>query len=141
MDSQHRSKRPHLVERAARKMRGETAPESSHLSTGTDDAVPLDGSVRIEPHLAVVGALPASDMPLAGDGNMDTPPPEDPPEPRSQPPRRSRIKPALLLLMLVLLSMLAFWAVHESRTSTMQARFFSKLVAKSTYKMAPGAIL
>jgi membrane peptidoglycan carboxypeptidase len=142
MDSQHRSKRPHLVERAARKMRGESRRDSSHLSTGTDDAAPLDdtGSLagHAAPHLAVVSGLPASDVPEPGDGNMTPPPPDEPSEPRSQPPRRSRIKPALLLLLLVLLSMLAFWAVRESRTSNMQARFFSKLAAKSSYQMAPG---
>jgi membrane peptidoglycan carboxypeptidase len=144
MDSQNRSKRPHLVERAARKMRGEDTPASthaaSHLSTGTDDAVPLGDAVtdHAQPHLAVVGALPATDPLTPGAGDIDPPPPEEPPQPREQPPRRSRIKPALLLLLLVLLSMFAFWAVHESRTSNMQAKFFSKLVAKANYKMAQG---
>ena len=143
MDSQDRSKRNHLVERPAQKLRGETSPASSHLSTGTDDAVPVDeGSVpeRHAPHLAVVGAMPAGAPLLPGDGDMDPPPPpQEPPQPRTQPPRRSRVKPALLLLLLVLLSLFAFWAVHESRTSTMQARFFSKLTAKVNYHMAPGA--
>src|SRR4051812_34002268 len=122
MDSQRRSKRPHLVERAARKLRG----ESSNLSTGTDDALPQDDDSvpgHASPHLAVVSAMPASDLPRAGDGDMEPPPPDEPIAPRSQPPRRSRVKPALLLLLLILLSMVAFWAVHESRTSSMQAKF------------------
>jgi membrane peptidoglycan carboxypeptidase len=140
MDSHNRSKRPHLVERAARKLRGESAPESSTLSTGTDDAFPVEGGAgapdHSQPHLAVVGAAAAGDPLSPGDSH--TPPPEEPPQPQSQPPRRSRIKPALLLLLLILLSMLAFWAVHESRTSSMQAKFFSQLVAKVNYKMADG---
>ena len=136
MDSHNRSKRPHLVERAADKLRGEDSTESSTLGTGTDDAHPLDSSNGLNtPHLAVVGAQPADDALHAGDSNM---PPEDPPQPQTRPPRRSRIKPALLLLLLILLSMLAFWAVQESRTSHMQAKFFSQLVAKVNYKMAPG---
>ena len=43
--------------------------------------------------------------------------------PDGKPPkRRSRIKPALVLLLLMLLSLFAWWLVQETRTSSMQAQ-------------------
>lgn len=138
MDSQDRSKRTHLVERAAGRLRGESA--AAHLSTGTDDAVPLGDGVadHAAPHLAVVGAMPASAPMDTGDGNMDVPPPADPPRLQSQPPRRRNFKLVLLLILLILLALLAFLVVHESRTSSLQAKFFSELTAKVNYRMAAG---
>jgi membrane peptidoglycan carboxypeptidase len=59
--------------------------------------------------------------------------------PDGKPPkRRSRIKPALVLLLLMLLSLLVWWLVQETRTSAMQARFFSGLASKVSYQVEPG---
>jgi membrane peptidoglycan carboxypeptidase len=69
------------------------------------------------------------------------PPPEPPAEgaPDGKPPkRRSRIKPALVLLLLMLLSIFAWWLVRESQTSSMQAQFFTSLAKKISYKVEPG---
>jgi membrane peptidoglycan carboxypeptidase len=58
----------------------------------------------------------------------------------SPPPKkkRSRIKPALILLLLMLLTLAVVWGVNESRTSAMQARVFSKMAKKITYKVEKG---
>ncbi|WP_073220278.1 transglycosylase domain-containing protein [Massilia sp. CF038] len=54
------------------------------------------------------------------------------------PKKRSRIKPALILLLLMLLSVAVVWAINESRTSSMQARVFSKIAKKISYKVEKG---
>ena len=73
--------------------------------------------------------------------------PEPDPEPPNRaetapdgkpPKRRSRIKPALVLLLLMLLSLFAWWVVQETRSSSMQARFFANLASKVSYKVEPG---
>ena len=45
---------------------------------------------------------------------------------------------ALIVLILVLLTVAGFWGYHETRTSTMQAKVFTDLVGKLTYKVEPG---
>ncbi|MFC0133916.1 glycosyl transferase family 51 [Massilia eurypsychrophila] len=73
--------------------------------------------------------------------SLVTEPPEQPAEgaPDGKPPkRRSRIKPALVLLLLMLLSLFAWWLVRESQTSSMQAQFFTGLARKISYKVEPG---
>ncbi|MDC8757238.1 transglycosylase domain-containing protein [Janthinobacterium fluminis] len=60
-------------------------------------------------------------------------PPESP-----QPAKRSKAGLIVLLVLLVLLALLAWWAVYETRTSALQARFFSNLAAKLEYKVQPG---
>jgi membrane peptidoglycan carboxypeptidase len=77
-----------------------------------------------QPHLSLVPE-PAPDA-------ADTAPDGKPPK------RRSRIKPALVLLILMLLSLLGWWLVQETRTSSMQARVFSGIASKISYKVAPG---
>ncbi|MBY0242940.1 MAG: hypothetical protein K2X55_26890, partial [Burkholderiaceae bacterium] len=57
----------------------------------------------------------------------------EPPAPRSR-----RTRHVLILALLVMLSGLAWWGLHEVRTSSMQARFFSELMAKVHYKVEPG---
>ena len=54
------------------------------------------------------------------------------------PKKRSRIKPALILVLLMLLTLAVVWGVNESRTSAMQARVFSKMAKKITYKVEKG---
>ncbi|TFW34228.1 penicillin-binding protein [Massilia horti] len=81
---------------------------------------------RQEPHLSLVAdEAPDEQVPRQSAGG---------------PPRRrkSRIKPALLLVTLVLVAGGAAFAVYESRTSAMQARFFSELAAKIHYRMEKG---
>jgi len=66
-------------------------------------------------------------------------PTEPAPPPPSEPKKGSRSRNALILLILVLLTVAGFWGYHETRTSTMQARVFTDLVGKLTYKVEPGA--
>jgi membrane peptidoglycan carboxypeptidase len=65
----------------------------------------------------------------------DTPPQETAPTP---PKKRSRIKPALILVLLMLLTVAVGWAYNESRTSAMQARVFAKIAKKISYKVEKG---
>jgi membrane peptidoglycan carboxypeptidase len=60
------------------------------------------------------------------------------PPPPSEPKKRSRSRDALIILMLVLLSLLAYWTMQEVRTSNMQARYFTQLVDKMTWRVEPG---
>ncbi|HEY1151208.1 MAG TPA: transglycosylase domain-containing protein, partial [Pseudoduganella sp.] len=60
------------------------------------------------------------------------------PPPPSEPKKRSRSRDAFIILMLVLLSLLGYWTVNEVRTSNMQARYFSQLVDKMTWRVEPG---
>jgi membrane peptidoglycan carboxypeptidase len=70
----------------------------------------------------------------------DSEPPEAPDDvPAPQPARRrGRVKLVFGLLLLVLIALLAWWVVRETRTSTLQAKFFSTLASKLHYQMAPG---
>ncbi|GGX85280.1 glycosyl transferase family 51 [Massilia dura] len=70
------------------------------------------------------------ERPGLDDEQAATPPPS---EPKS---RRSRN--AFIVLMLVLLSLAIWWMVHESRTSTMQAKYFTGVVKQLNYKVEPG---
>ncbi len=65
----------------------------------------------------------------------ETPPQDTAPTP---PKKRSRIKPALILLLLMLLTIAVGWAYNETRTSAMQARVFSKIAKKISYKVEKG---
>ena len=58
--------------------------------------------------------------------------PETTPDTASPAPKkkRSRIKPALILLVLMLLSLAVMWAIQESRTSHLQAKVFAKMAKK-----------
>ncbi|GAB2868372.1 transglycosylase domain-containing protein [Pseudoduganella ginsengisoli] len=58
------------------------------------------------------------------------------PEPPA--PKSKRSRNAFILVMLVLLSLLVGWGVHEMRTSSMQAKIFSDLMANVHYKVEPG---
>ncbi len=54
------------------------------------------------------------------------------------PKKRSRIKPALILLLLMLLSLAVMWAIQESRTSHLQAKVFAKMARKINFKVEKG---
>jgi membrane peptidoglycan carboxypeptidase len=69
--------------------------------------------------------------------------PEPAPEPAGAPGpvpprRRRRIKRALILLLLALTAGAGWCLLQESRTSAMQAQFFSGLAKKISYKVEPG---
>ncbi|MFA9215754.1 MAG: transglycosylase domain-containing protein [Sphingomonadaceae bacterium] len=60
-----------------------------------------------------------------------------PPSP-ARPAGRKRGRNALLLVLLVSLSLAVWWAVQETRSSALQARFFSALAHKLSYRVEPG---
>ncbi|TFW15572.1 transglycosylase domain-containing protein, partial [Duganella callida] len=63
----------------------------------------------------------------------------DPPEPDDGGPKKSkRARNAFLLVLLMGVSFAAWWGYQETRTSSMQARVFSDLASKMTYKMGQG---
>ena len=66
--------------------------------------------------------------------------PETTPDTAAPPPpkKRSRIKPALILLVLMLLSLAVMWAIQESRTSHLQAKVFAKMAKKISFKVEKG---
>lgn len=53
-------------------------------------------------------------------------------------PKSKRSRNAFILLLLVLLSLAIWWMLQEMRTSAMQAKFFSELAGKVSYKVEPG---
>ncbi|MES2017171.1 MAG: transglycosylase domain-containing protein [Pseudomonadota bacterium] len=64
---------------------------------------------------------------------------ETPAATASTPPnKRSRVKPALILLLLMLLSVAVAWVLRESQTSATQARVFAKMAQQLSYKVEPG---
>ena len=116
MLSNRRFRRPRLVVRAVRKLRAGAAAigygRGRHLRAVPAPAAQEDSSA----HLA--HAQPAS--------------------PPSEPVKSKRSRNAMLLVLLVLLSFGVWWGVQEIRSSTMQARFFSGLVGKLSYRVEPG---
>lgn len=125
MESNRRFRRPRIVARAVRKLRARA---------GTTNATPEGGGTAFNyphPHLSLVAEGPQ----VEGDGMPDQAPPEAAPTP---PKKRSRIKPALVLLLLMLLSLCVVWALNETRTSSMQAKVFAKMAKRITYKVEKG---
>src|SRR5471032_940308 len=117
MLSNRRFRRPRLVVRAVRKLRAGAAAlgyrRTRHLRV-----VPPPTPEQTEAHLA--------------QAQMDAPPP-------TAPPKSKRSRNAFLLVLLVGLSFAVYWGIQETRTSSMQARIFTDLVGKMTYKMEPCA--
>ncbi|SFL99314.1 transglycosylase domain-containing protein [Rugamonas rubra] len=64
--------------------------------------------------------------------------PSQPEAPPSTPGRGKRSRNAFILVLLVLLSFAVWWGVQETRSSTMQARFFAGLVEKLSYRVEAG---
>ncbi len=65
--------------------------------------------------------------------------PAQPDAPPSEPPRKSkRTRNAFILVLLVGASFAVYLGVQESRTSAMQARIFTDLAGKMTWKVEPG---
>lgn len=94
--------------------------------------VPLRGSdTRLEP--ALDPAFEPAPVPAPADSGQGTEPPPAPPK------RRWRmVKRTFLVLLLIAVAGGAAFAVYESRTSAMQARFFAGLAKKISYRVEKG---
>ncbi len=133
MESNRRFRRPRLVVRTVRKLRARAASiNNSRERPGAALSYP-------HPHLSLVSEGPTEE----GVGMLEEVPaqevPADPPALAATPPKkRSRVKPALILLILMLLSVAIAWALRESQTSAMQARVFAKMAQKISFKVEKG---
>jgi len=119
MLSNRRFRRPRLVVRAVRKLRAGAAAfgyrRKRHLTV-----VPPPTPEQTEAHLA--------------QAQMDPPLP-----PESGAPKKSkRSRNAFLLVLLVGVSFAVYWGYRETLTSSMQARVFSDMASKMTYKVEQG---
>ena len=127
MDSNSQAGRANSVANAVRKLRARAASISlgrTRAATVPDDE-DTPGELRYpQPHLSLVPEPAPDDAEPAPDGKP--------------PKRRSRVKPALVLVLLMLVSIFAWWLVTETRTSSLQASFFSHLAKKISYKVEPG---
>ncbi len=94
-----------------------------HIDTARPHA-PAAGGVL---HAVPDGGAPAPDQP-DGDGEL--------PEPVPGTPKRSRH--AFILVVLVSLTLGAWWLSSEIKTSSLQAQFFSRMVSKVKYSVEPG---
>jgi membrane peptidoglycan carboxypeptidase len=94
--------------------------------------VPLRGSdTRLEP--ALDPAFEPAPAPAPAESGQGTEPPPAPPK------RRWRmVKRTFLVLLLIAVAGGAAFAVYESRTSAMQARFFAGLAKKISYRVEKG---
>jgi membrane peptidoglycan carboxypeptidase len=124
MESNRRTRRPRIMFRAVRKLRGRTSSTTTLHGGAAPAAMEAPDRPQYDdrPHLALV-----SDQ-----ASGDTPPPSAPRK------RRSRVKPVLALALLAAVAGGAMWAVQESRTSTLQARFFAQMATKIHYRMDKG---
>ena len=134
MESTRRFKRPRNVFRAVRNLRtrpdGNAAPDL--------DAAALEPQYDTVPHLSLVtGVAPAvADEPVA-DGAGELPPPE--PEREGEPPRgKGRGKRILFGLLLVVVAAGSAYAVYETRTSTLQAKLFARMMEDVHFRMDKG---
>jgi membrane peptidoglycan carboxypeptidase len=129
MDSNSQAGRANSVANAVRRLRARAASISfgrTHAAAApADESKDKPGELHYpQPHLSLVPE------PAPQDGEPAT---------GGKPPkRRSRIKPALVLVLLMLLSIFAWWLVTETRTSSLQASYFSHLASKISYKVEPG---
>ncbi|MFL6673371.1 MAG: transglycosylase domain-containing protein [Massilia sp.] len=131
MESNRRIRRPRNLFRAVRKLRGHSVTTTTIHGGAVPSAMAAPESPVYEdrPQLSVV--------------SDDTPgqPPEEPvPESSGSGngKRRSRITPMLALVLVAAVAGGTVWVVHETRSSTMQAKFFAGLAKKINYRMAQG---
>jgi membrane peptidoglycan carboxypeptidase len=117
--------RPYSVASAVRKLRARAASIGRARAEQAAEGEEKAGELHYpQPHLSLVPEPEPDSAETAPDG--------------TPPKRRSRIKPALVLLLLMLLSIFAWWLVQETRSSSMQAHFFSHLASKVSFKVEPG---
>jgi membrane peptidoglycan carboxypeptidase len=125
MQSNRRSKRPRIVELAARLLRllfGFIQPPVPAVAMAAMGAVPQ--KKYPQPQLSVIP------------GGAETEPPDGPtPEPERKKPRFGRY---LLLGFLVLLALFAALVWQEMRSSALQAKFFANLTSKLSYRVEAG---
>jgi len=123
MESNRRFRRPRIVVNAVRKLRARAAsmnPARERIEPSGDH----------HPHLSLVPDAPEPDPAMSG---------EEPVAADAVPPkRRSKIKPALVLVLLMLLSILVWWVLQEVKTSSAQANFFAGMAKKLSYKVEKG---
>ncbi len=139
MESIRRLRRPRSIARALRRILGAAQPGQPILAgvpaMAAEQDVPLrQAPQRLEPVFEPVRE-PRIDDPIPGDAGSSgmEPPPAPPTRPRWRRARR-----ALLVLLLIAIAAASGLAVYESRTSTLQARFFANLAKRISYRVQPG---
>lgn len=113
-----------FVARAVRRLRARGASAVQAPAVAGAGAVTQDGAPHSHPHLELVSDAASSGPPDGGE-----------PAPAK---KAGRIKPALLLVLLLLLAGLAWLVLHETRASTIQARFFAGLAKEVHFSVAEG---
>jgi membrane peptidoglycan carboxypeptidase len=146
MDSISRQRRPRFVSRALRRFLDLALPGRAEQSA-------LAGAPQTGAPLASVQDVPARATPPRvepGFGSVLEPAPEVAPEsapsdhgaepPPAPPPRRRwrMVKRTFLVLLLLAVAAASAFAVYESRTSAMQAKFFADLTKKINYRVVAG---
>jgi membrane peptidoglycan carboxypeptidase len=131
MESIRRSIRPRFVDHALRLLRmrawfgANAVPVPAvALAAAAQGAVPQ--KKYSQPQLSVIPGGAQNEPP---DGGTPAPAPA---------PKRSRVKRILLAVFLLLVVVLAGLAWLETRSSTLQAKFFAQLAAKLSYRMEDG---
>jgi membrane peptidoglycan carboxypeptidase len=128
MESNRRSLRPRFAERAARLLRPRAGffngpVPAVAVASVVHSAVPQEKYPK--PQLSVIP------------GGADAPPPDDgSPAPAKK--KKGRITWIAFSLFLLILALCAWVVWDETRSSTMQAKFFANLVSKVNYRMASG---
>jgi membrane peptidoglycan carboxypeptidase len=139
MESIRRLRRPRSIARALRRILGAAQPGQPILAgvpaMAAEQDVPLrEAPQRLEPVFEPVRE-PRLDDPIPGESGSSgmEPPPAPPTRPRWRRARR-----ALLVLLLIAVAAASGLAVYESRTSTLQAKFFANMAKKISYRVQPG---
>ena len=136
MESIRRPRRPRIVARALRRILSLAQPAQPVLAgvpamAAVQDVPLRDAPARLEPVLDPV----AQELPSQAGSGGDVPV-----QPQSQPPKRRwrKVKRAFLVLLLLAVAAASALGVYESRTSTLQARFFAELAKKVSYRVQAG---
>ena len=134
MESIRRPRRPRIVARALRRILSLAQPGQPVLAgvpamAAVQDVPLREAPARLEPVLDPV----EQELPSQAGSGGDVPV-------QSQPPKRRwrKVKRAFLVLLLLAVAAASALGVYESRTSTLQARFFSELARKVSYRMQAG---
>lgn len=132
MESIRRPRRPRFFARALRRIRG-LAPDQSMPAHAALAGVPALAAVQEE-----VPLRPSRPQPLPDSGAPSGPEPGPQPQP-ARPKRRWRmVRRTLLVLLLIAVGAASGLAVYESRTSALEARFFTGLTRKINYRVEQG---
>jgi len=138
MESIRRQRRPRILPRTLRRLLGAVLPGQPILAGMPAMAAEQDLPLREAPRRLEPAFEPVRDSaadPVPGDtGSSGMEPPPAPPVKS----RWRRAKRALLLLLLIAVAAASGLAVYESRTSTLQAKFFANMAKKISYRVQPG---